>query len=230
MNVIVAWSGGKDSALALYTVLTGCRYNVLGLLTTFTEDYNRVTMHGVRRSLVLDQAEALDLPLYEVFIPKGCSIDVYEERMSRAMSNLKQIGVEGVVFGDIYLEDVRRYREENLAKIGVKAIFPLWGWDPYLTARRFIELGFKAVVVCVDSRILDESFTGRLFDQSFLENLSGDIDPCGERGEFHTFVFDGPIFRRRVNFKIGEIVLRDGFYYCDLIPLSDSQARTISQP
>jgi diphthamide synthase (EF-2-diphthine--ammonia ligase) len=140
-------------------------------------------MHGVRRSLVLDQAEALDLPLYEVFIPKGCSIDVYEERMSRAMSNLKQIGVEGVVFGDIYLEDVRRYREENLAKIGVEAIFPLWGWDPYLTARRFIELGFKAVVICVDSRILDESFTGKLFDQSFpRESIRGYRSMRGEGG------------------------------------------------
>jgi len=223
VNAIVAWSGGKDSALALYTVLTGCRYNVLGLLTTFTEDYNRVTMHGVRRSLVLDQSEALDLPLYEVFIPKDCSIEVYGERMSRAMADLKQIGIEGVVFGDVYLEDVRRYREENLAKIGVKAIFPLWGWSPYLTARRFIELGFRAVVVCVDSRILDESFTGRLFDQSFLEDLPEGIDPCGERGEFHTFVFDGPIFKRRIDFEIGEVVLRDGFYYRDLIPLSDNR-------
>lgn len=218
MRVVVAWSGGKDSVMAMHRILSERAHMVMGLLTTFTEGYDRVTMHGVRRSLVRLQAERLGYPLYEVFIPAKCDMETYGKIMSKTMMELKLRGVEGVVFGDIFLEDVRRYREENLSKVGIRPLFPLWGMDAGRLLEEFMELGFRAVVVCVDSRVLGPEFVGRELDKRFLESLPKGVDPCGENGEYHTFVYDGPIFRRRIVFKVGETVLRDGFYYTDLIP------------
>ena len=214
----MAWSGGKDSVMALYRVLAKGIHEVGGLLSTFTRDYDRVTMHGVRRSLIRLQAKCLGYPLYEVFIPAKCNMETYDRIMTEAMVKLKSRGVRGVVFGDIFLEDVRRYREKNLSKIGMKSIFPLWGEDTKKLLEEFIELGFKAVVVCVNSKVLGSEFVGRQLNREFLENLPNGVDPCGEHGEYHTFVYDGPIFAHKVGFKIGEIVFRDGFYYVDLIP------------
>ena len=221
MKVVVAWSGGKDSALALYTLLTYKEYDVKGLLTTFTEDYNRVTMHGVRRELIIYQANALNLPLYEVFIPKNCPNEIYNERMNKILLHLKEEDVEGIVFGDIFLEDVRRYREENLAIVNMKGIFPLWKRDTKTISISFIKLGFKAITVCIDSKKLDKRFSCRIYNNNFLGDLPSDVDLCGENGEFHTFVYDGPIFKTKIDFKVGETVLRDDFYYCDLIPVHE---------
>ena len=219
MKVAVGWSGGKESALALYTVMAWSSYTVSTLLTTFTEGYDRVTMHGVRRGLVERQAEALGIPLHRVFIPRDCSMNVYDERMGEAVLKLRGEGIEAVVFGDVFLEDVRRYREENLSKLGMGVIEPLWGRSTRELAETFIDLGFKAIVTCIDTRLLSKEFLGRIFDEGFLEDLPSNVDPCGENGEFHTFVFQGPIFKGRVEFNIGESLKRGFFLYCDLIPL-----------
>lgn len=218
-KVLLGWSGGKDSTLALYEVLQDGGYEVAALLTTITEDYDRVSMHGVRRELIERQAESVGLPLEKVFLSKSSSNEEYEERMSRVLQRFKDGGVEAVVFGDLFLEDVRRYREENLARIGMRGVFPLWGQDTKELAVRFIELGFQAVLSCVDTQAIDGAFAGRRFDRLLLADLPASADPCGEKGEFHSFVFDGPIFSRRVFHTPGEVVLRDGrFSYCDLLP------------
>jgi len=217
-RVLVAWSGGKDSAMALYELQKQHDYEIVALLTTVTEDYDRISMHGVRRTLLEKQAESMGLQLEKVYITKNASNQEYEMKMKDALIKYKTRGVTVVAFGDIFLEDVRRYREANLSKIGMEAIFPIWGRDTTELAQKFIELGFKAIVTCVDSKFLDKKFVGRIYDDRFLCELPPSVDPCGENGEFHTFVFDGPIFRKRVEFKVGEIVLRDGrFYFCDLI-------------
>ena len=217
-RAIVSWSGGKDSALALYEILRSGKLKIEALLATITEDYGRVTLHGVREALVEKQAEALGLRLEKVFIPKECPNEEYEARMLNVLTKYFEDGVSFVVFGDIFLEDVRRYREENLSRIGMKGIFPLWGKNTRELAWKFIGLGFKAIVTCVDSKALDKSFIGRIFDEKFLADLPVNVDPCGENGEFHSFVFDGPIFRRPVDFRVGETVLRGNYYFCDLIP------------
>ena len=217
-RVLVAWSGGKDSAMALYELQKQHDYEIVALLTTVTEDYDRISMHGVRRTLLEKQAESMGLQLEKVYITKNASNQEYEMKMKDALIKYKTRGVTVVAFGDIFLEDVRRYREANLSKIRMEAIFPIWGRDTTELARKFIELGFKAIVTCVDSKFLDKKLVGRIYDDRFLCELPPSVDPCGENGEFHTFVFDGPIFRKRVEFKVGEIVLRDGrFYFCDLI-------------
>jgi uncharacterized protein (TIGR00290 family) len=216
----VAWSGGKDSALALYEVASSGELEVDCLLTTLTEDYGRVTMHGVRAELLELQAEALGYKLERVYIPANASNQVYEERMREALTRLLHRGVRRHVFGDIFLEDVRRYREEMLARLDIRGVWPLWGRDTGELARRFVALGFRAVVCCVDLEQLGPSYLGREFDTSFLQKLPAAVDPCGERGEFHTFVYDGPGFKRRISFRRGEMVLRDNrFYYIDLLPL-----------
>ncbi|MCL4436956.1 MAG: diphthine--ammonia ligase [Thaumarchaeota archaeon] len=220
-KVLLCWSGGKDSALALYEIQRAGGYEVVALLTTVTEDYDRISMHGVRRCLLEQQAASLGLPLEIVFIPKDCSNEVYELRMRDALHKMKSRGVSTIVFGDIFLEDLWKYRKANLERIGLKAVFPLWKQNTVDLAHRFINLGFKAVLACVDNHHLDGSFAGRLFDEELLSQLPSSADPCGENGEFHTFVFDGPIFQRPVLFKVGETVLRDNrFYYCDLVPSS----------
>ncbi|MEM3050930.1 MAG: diphthine--ammonia ligase [Candidatus Bathyarchaeia archaeon] len=218
-RVVVAWSGGKDSALALYEILNSGGYEVTALLTTFTRDYDRVSIHGVRRVLLEQQAKALRIPLEEMFIPKGASNAEYESELLKALMRHRDRGVGAVVFGDIFLADVRKYRENLLEKAGLKAIFPLWGRDTKLLPLTFIKLGFKAIVTSVDSATISRDFAGRNYDHQFLADLPANVDPCGENGEFHSFVYDGPIFQEKVAFKKGEIVLRDKrFYYCDLLP------------
>ena len=222
-KALLCWSGGKDSALALYEVLGGGEVEVVSLLTTVTEGYDRVSMHGVRRSLLERQAASLGLDLETVLISKDASDGEYERKMGETLLAHRQRGVTSVVFGDIFLEDVRRFREANLSKVGMRGIWPLWGEDTGALARRFIELGFQAVVSCVDSQALDGAFAGRLFDRRFLADLPPGADPCGERGEFHSFVYDGPLMRERVFLTKGEVVLRDGrFYFCDLLPAFSS--------
>jgi len=220
-KVIVAWSGGKDSALALYEILNAKSYEVLELLTTVTEDYDRISIHGVRRVLLEQQARSLSFPLEKMFVSKGVSDAEYESILLKSLNGHRTNGVFSVVFGDIFLEDVRKYREGILSKVGLKGIFPLWKRDTRQLARTFIDLGFKAVITCVDSKSLGRDFVGREFDRQFLADLPFNVDPCGENGEFHSFVYDGPIFSERIFFTEGEIVLREKrFYYCDLVPTS----------
>jgi uncharacterized protein (TIGR00290 family) len=220
-KVIVAWSGGKDSALALYEILNAKSYEVLELLTTVTQDYDRISIHGVRSVLLEQQARSLGFPLEKMFISKGASDAEYESILLKSLSGHRTNGVFSVVFGDIFLEDVRKYREGILSKVGMKGIFPLWKRDTRQLARAFVDLGFKAVITCVDSKSLGKDFVGREFDRQFLADLPFNVDPCGENGEFHSFVYDGPIFSERIFFTEGEIVLRENcFYYCDLVPIS----------
>ena len=214
--VALAWSGGKDSALALAT-LRRDGTKVAALLTTFTDDYDRVSMHGVRRALVRRQAAAAGVPLVEVGIPAACFDEVYAARMEAALRSPPLRDVEAVASGDLFLEDVRAYREEQLARAGKSALFPLWGRDTAALARSFIEDGFEAYVVCVDTRKLDASFTGREYDAAFLDELPPGIDPCGENGEFHTFVNAGPCFDHEIPCRVGEHVLREGFAFADLV-------------
>ena len=220
-KVIVSWSGGKDSALALYEILKTGRYEVLELLTTVTQDYDRISIHGVRRVLLEQQANALGFPLEKMLISKGTSDAEYESILLKALNRHKTNGVFSVVFGDLFLEDVKKYREGILSKIGMKGFFPLWKRDTRQLARMFIDLGFKAVITMVDSNFLGKDFAGRTVDAQFLSDLPSNVDPCGENGEFHTFVYDGPMFHEKILFTKGEVVLRENrFYYCDLIPSS----------
>jgi uncharacterized protein (TIGR00290 family) len=214
--VALAWSGGKDSAVALAT-LRSEGTNVAALLTTFTDDYDRVSMHGVRRALVRQQAVAARVPLVEVGIPAACVDEVYAARLEAAFQSPPLSDLNAVASGDLFLEDVRAYREEQLAKAGKSALFPLWGRDTAALARSFIEDGFKAYVVCVDTRRLDASFTGRRFDRTLLADLPEGIDPCGENGEFHSFVYAGPCFEHEIPCRVGERVLREGFAFADLV-------------
>lgn len=218
-KVLFSWSGGKDSALALHELEKTQQYEIAALLTTVTEDYDRISMHGVRRVLLEQQADALSLPLEKISITKDATNLEYEDKMRAMLEKYKELGVNSVVFGDIFLEDLRKYREDNLAQIGMRGIFPIWKRDSAELARTFITLGFEAVVTCVDLQVLDRRFVGRLFDESFLAELPARADPCGENGEFHSFAFNGPIFKNKIAFTQGEIVMRDNrFYYCDLIP------------
>jgi uncharacterized protein (TIGR00290 family) len=215
-GLALSWSGGKDSALAL-SALSEERVTPTALLATVTEDYGRVSMHGVRRSLLRRQAAATGLPLVEVEIPAGCTNELYESRMAAAFVSTELSTVEEVAFGDLFLEDIRAYRESRLAAAGKRARFPVWGQDTVVLARRFLAAGFRAILVCVDPRKLDPSFAGRDYDERLLTELPADVDPCGENGEFHTFVTDGPILDAPVECRRGEVVERDGFVFCDLI-------------
>ena len=218
-KVLFAWSGGKDSAMALYNILQDSRYEVVGLMTTVTEGYDRISMHGVRCALLEDQARRLGIALEKVLISKDATNEEYESKMKMLLDKYRVLGVTSVVFGDIFLEDLRKYREDKLKLAGMRGIFPLWKRDTVQLADEFLTLGFKAIITCVDSKVLDGSFAGRDFDESFLNDLPPGIDPCGENGEFHSFVYDGPIFKDSAPVSRGEIVIRDGrFYFCDLIP------------
>jgi uncharacterized protein (TIGR00290 family) len=214
--ILFSWSGGKDSALALHALRQRADVRVTGLLTTVTEGYDRISMHGVRRHLLRRQAEALALPLYEVGIPPQCVNPVYETRMEQALQLQLDFGVRTVAFGDIFLEDLREYRERNLARLGMRAIFPLWKRDTRELAGEFCALGFHAIAVCIDPKKLDRSFSGREVTPEFFADLPENVDPCGENGEFHTFVFGGPIFGKTITVQRGERVDRDGFTFCDL--------------
>jgi uncharacterized protein (TIGR00290 family) len=217
-DVLISWSGGKDSCLALYELQKAGGHRTAALLTTVTRDYDRVQMHGVRRVLLERQAASLVLPLRQVLISKGATNEEYEREMAEAFSEYKAEGIDTVVFGDLFLEDVRAYRERFLARHGMRGLYPVWMRDTAEFVREFIALGFRAVVTCVSGDALDGSFAGRLIDEEFLASLPPHVDPCGENGEFHSFVFDGPSFREEVRFTVGERVLRDSFWFCDLLP------------
>ncbi|MYE11604.1 MAG: adenine nucleotide alpha hydrolase [Gammaproteobacteria bacterium] len=214
----MCFSGGKDSVMALQEIRRRGRYRVVALLTTVTDAYDRVSMHGVRRSLARTQAESLGLPVTEVVVPPQSSNAIYEKAMGEAFSSFRAQGIRRVAFGDIFLEDLRAYRERQLAASGLRGVFPLWKRSTASLARAFVERGFRAVTVCVDARVLGESFAGRPFDHAFLDALPESVDPCGENGEFHTFVSDGPGFAYAVDFRHGQTVHRDGFFFHDLVP------------
>jgi uncharacterized protein (TIGR00290 family) len=216
--ILFCWSGGKDSAMAFHTLLQQKQFRVVSLLTTVTETYDRIAMHGVRRELLQRQAQSIGLPLHEVFIPPQCANPIYEARMEEAVRLFYNQGVRTVAFGDIFLEDLRTYREKNLARMGMAAVFPIWKRDTRDLIRHFHEQRFRAIAACIDSKVLDPSFAGRELDESFFRDLPSSADPCGENGEFHTFVFAGPIFQSPIPIRTGEIVNRDGFVFCDLLP------------
>jgi uncharacterized protein (TIGR00290 family) len=218
-KLLFSWSAGKDSALALYELLRNPAYQVQGLLTTVTEESGRSSAHGIRRSLLRRQGQAIGLPLHEVLIPAAAPNAVYEERMAAALGPWQEAGVTAVGFGDLALEDVRAYRERHLASLGLRGVFPLWQRDARLVVEALIRLGFRAITACVDTQALDARFAGRAIDAQFLAELPAGMDPCGENGEYHSFVYDGPIFRTPVPHTIGETVLREGrFACCDLLP------------
>lgn len=222
------WSGGKDSCLALHHILAGHNFEVSCLLTTVNEAFNRVSMHGVREELLIRQAENIGIPLYQVRLPESPNMEDYEESMHRHLTCLQQQGITHSIFGDIFLEDLKKYRETKLEKIGIKAVFPLWKQDTRAIIREFLSLGYKTVIVCAKEGL--EAFCGRVIDESFMDDLPPGIDPCGENGEFHTFVFDGPIFQSPVHFRLGEKVYKTfpspvdseekpaGYWYIDLLP------------
>ncbi len=218
--ILFCWSGGKDSAMALHTLLKQRNIKIVALLTTVTEDYNRISMHGVRRELLHQQAQSIGLPLREVFIPSQCVNSVYETRMEAALRYFLETGVRKVAFGDIFLEDLRLYREKNLARLVMQAVFPIWKRDTRELITEFHAAKFRAITACIDPKLLDPSFAGRELDASFFADLPQNVDPCGENGEFHTFVFDGPIFARPVEFTLGETAHRDSFVFRDLVPCS----------
>jgi uncharacterized protein (TIGR00290 family) len=218
-SVLFSWSGGKDSAIALVEILKNPNYHIAALVTTVTEDYDRISMHGVRRILLERQAAALGLPLEKVFISRHATNEEYESTMGKLLASYQQAGITAVVFGDIFLEDLRKYREDKLATIGLKGVFPIWKKDTQELAHSLATLGFKAITTCVDTQALGRQFVGRVIDEQFLADLPPTVDACGENGEYHSFVYDGPIFREAVSFIPGEIVLRENrFWYCDLIP------------
>jgi len=219
--ILFSWSGGKDSAMALHALLQPNEHHVAALLTTVTEGYDRISMHGVRRELLERQAKSIGLPLHEVFIPPQCVNPIYEARMEEALRMHYDKGVRTVAFGDIFLEDLRAYREKNLTRMGMTALFPIWKRDTRELIRAFHSANFRAIAVCVDSKVLDRSFAGRELDEVFFRDLPLHADPCGENGEFHTFVFDGPIFHAPIPVRTGEIIQRDSFVFCDLLPLEE---------
>jgi uncharacterized protein (TIGR00290 family) len=212
----LSWSGGKDSALALWS-LRLWRLEPEALITTVTDGYGRVSMHGVRCELIVRQALALGIELVKVVIPPACVNQVYEQRMAEAFAAEPLSAVGAVAFGDLFLEDVRAYREQRLAVAGKQGLFPLWGRDTSQLAGEFLDLGFEATLVCVDPRLLDANFAGRRDDRQLLSELPAGVDPCGENGEFHTFVHAGPLFREPIRCQPGPVVDRDGFVFCDLV-------------
>ena len=244
-KVVFCWSGGKDSALCLHHVLASGRYEVLCLLTTVNEDYQRVSMHGVRAVLLEQQAAAIGLPLEKVFVSRGGSNAEYEGRMGAALIQFRNLGASVVIFGDIFLEDLRRWREGNLARIGMNALFPLWKRDTRELVAEFLALGFRSIVCCVNDAWLGEEAVGCEIDAKFIAGLPPEVDSCGENGEFHSFTFAGPIFKKSLQIEVGEKVYRPleaitptgniassdaqppsqsrtkGFWFCDLVPAQE---------
>jgi uncharacterized protein (TIGR00290 family) len=237
ISTLMNWSGGKDSALALYHILRDPRYAVTQLLTSVNAHHQRVSMHGVRVSLLEAQAQRLQLPLTQLALPEMPGMQDYERLMTATLEPLQEQGITHAVFGDIFLEDLRAYREQQLARLGMQAVFPLWQRSSDDILREYLDLGFRAVVVCVNEQHLDASFCGRLLDRDFLRDLPPGVDPCGENGEYHSFVFDAPYFSAPIDFERGELVRRTyasttgaaaeadapdpfaaGFWYCDLLP------------
>src|ERR1700676_4426950 len=221
--VLFCWSGGKDSAMALHALLQDRQVRVVALLTTVTEGYDRVSMHGVRREPLHRQGPRIGRPLHGVLIPRECVNSIYEARGEAALRTHFENGVRKVAFGDIFLEDLRAYREKNLARIGMTALFPIWKRDSRDLIDSFHAHGFRSIAVCVNLKLLDRSFAGRELDASFFADLPAQVDCCGENGEFHTFAFGGPIFKEPIRFQVGERVDRDSFVFCDLLMEKESQ-------
>ena len=230
-NAFFNWSGGKDSALCLYKALQSKQYNIKCLLTNVNASHHRVSMHGVRRSLLEMQAASIGIPLQTIELPEEPTMEEYENMMTKKLNELKLAGYRKAIFGDIFLEDLKNYREQKLKQLNIDCIFPLWKIDTTELLKQFIALGFKAIIVCVNEKDLDKTFCGRLIDDSFISDLPVNVDACGENGEFHSFVFDGPIFKQPVKYSKGEIVYKlydapkqnnvsskYGFYFCDLLP------------
>ena len=227
-KAVFNWSGGKDSALALHQVMSEKSFQVEALLTTINSHHERVTMHGVRQELIERQAEQIGIPLKKMLVPEQPSMEVYEEEMEKNFLQLKAKGITHALYGDIFLEDLRKYREDQLAKFGMTASFPLWKRDTTKLLKDFLDQGFKTVTVSAQAR-LGEDFVGKIIDHAFIDELPHDVDPCGENGEFHTFVFDGPLFQSPIPFEIGEKIYREydtpnqdgeekaGFWFCDLV-------------
>jgi uncharacterized protein (TIGR00290 family) len=224
-RVALSWSGGKDSALALWALREEMGIEPAALLTTLTEDFDRVSMHAVRRELLRAQAEATGIELVAIDIPAACVNEIYEERMAQALARPPLDRAGTIAFADLFLADVRAYREERLASGGRTGLFPLWGRDTAALAREFVATGFEATLVCVDPAQLDPSFVGRPFDEALLADLPPGADPCGENGEFHTFVHAGPIFDAPIEIELGEVAMRDGFAFQDLLPASSQAQR-----
>jgi uncharacterized protein (TIGR00290 family) len=216
LKAILSWSSGKDSAMALHRVLKNKEFEIVCLLTTITDRFHRIPMHGVIDDLLDAQAKSLGYPIEKVMIPYPCTNQVYEEKMANALSVWKSKGATHVIFGDLFLEDIRKYREEKLSQINMTPAFPLWLENTATLAREILSVGFHAVITCVDTKKLKPAFVGRHFDESFLKSLPANVDPCGENGEFHTFVYDGPIFKKPIPVEIGETVMRDGFQFADV--------------
>lgn len=217
-RAVVSWSAGKDSAYALWEVVRAGELEVVGLLTTVTQSFGRVSMHGVREALVEQQAEAIGVPLWKVPIPSPCPNEVYERAMGETLARLAREGVREIVFGDLFLQDIREYRESRLASTGIRPVFPLWKRDTRQLAHEMVRAGLKASVVCLDPRKLSREFAGRPFDERFLRDLPSSVDPCGENGEFHTFVWAGPMFARSIAVEVGATVEREGFVFTDMLP------------
>ncbi len=205
-KAIFNWSSGKDSALALYKILQEEKFEITSLLTSIYKEFQRISMHGVHVSLLEKQVESLGFPLAKLELPKEPSMEEYREMMESIMTDFKKQGVTHSIFGDIFLEDLRKYREDQLAAAGIQGVFPLWKKDTKNLIEEFMDLGFKTIVTCINETYLDKSFAGRVIDKQFIEDLPENVDPCGENGEFHTFTFDGPIFKDPIGFEVGEIV------------------------
>ena len=214
----LAWSSGKDSAWALQTARQDGEFDVVALLTTVNRTHSRVAMHAVRESLLEMQAAAADLPLVKVPIPSPCPNEIYEQAMSDAMARASNEGIRHIIFGDLFLADVRAYREKQLARCGMTPVFPLWGRETRPLAEEMVAGGLFAYITCVDPRRLDRTFAGRRYDEKLLADLPRDVDPCGENGEFHTFANAGPMFRTGLPVAVGEIIERDGFIFADILP------------
>jgi uncharacterized protein (TIGR00290 family) len=205
--------------MAAYQLLASQKYEIASLLTTVTEGYDRISMHGVRRSLLEQQADSLGVPLHQIMIPKDCPNQIYEARMREALEHFKARGITKVAFGDLFLQEVKQYRDERLALAGMTGLYPIWMRDTGELVSTFIDLGFRAILCCVDTQAIDASFAGREIDQALLRDLPDSADPCGENGEYHSFVYAGPIFKRPIPCRAGERVLRTArFNYCDILP------------
>ena len=226
----MSWSTGKDSAWALHVVRQQPDVEIVALLSTLNAKFARVAMHGVREELLDAQAAALGLPLVKVPLPWPCPNESYEGAMAQAMQRAHAEGVSCIVFGDLFLEDVRKYREEKLAPTGIRPLFPIWGQETTGLAREMVQAGLRAKLTCVDPKKLPAHFAGRTFDAQLLEDLPPDVDPCGENGEFHTFAYEGPMFKRGIQVKGGEVVERDGFVYADFLRVEDRALRAGTSP
>ncbi len=217
-KVLFSWSGGKDSALALYEVQQAGLYEVVSLITTLSAEHKRSFMNNIKVQLLERQAQSTGMAMEKVFVSEKDSKKDYESQMRKILKRYLSKGVKSVVFGDIFIEDLKKQRQNNLAKLKMKALFPLWKQETSRLAKKIIRLGFKTIITCTDSSILSGNFTGREFDESFLSELPPDIDASGENGEFHTFVYDGPIFHKKVHFTKSKVIIKNkNFYYCDLI-------------